>query len=67
MIYTTQKNIDGKISVIITVSKSTKAPLGSFVMVEDEREDEVNQIVKNLTVGYKTIYGDRCIVTTIIE
>ena len=67
MIYTTQKTIDGKISVIITVSKSTKAPLGSFVMVDDEREDEVNQIVKNLAAGYKTIYGDRCIVTTIIE
>ena len=67
MIYTTQKNIDGKISVIITVSKSTKAPLGSFVMIDDEREDEVNQIVKNLTTGYKTIYGDRCIVTTIME
>ena len=67
MIYTTQKNIDGKISVIITVSKTTKAPEGSFVMVEDEREDEVAQICKNLTTGYKTIYGDRCIVTTIVK
>lgn len=67
MIYTTQKNIDGKISVIITVSKLTKAPEGSFVMVEDETEDEVTQILKNLTVAYKTVYGDRCIVTTITE
>lgn len=67
MIYTTQKNIDGKISVIIAVSKTTKAPEGSFVMVDDEREDEVTQIIKNITTGYKTIYGDRCIVTTIIE
>lgn len=67
MVYTIQEKKGDKVFVKIIAEHTTKAPEGAFVMVDDAKDEEIGQIISNLSTGYRTMYGDRAVILTEIR
>lgn len=67
MVYTIQEKKGDKVFVKIIAEHTTKAPEDAFVMVDDAKDEEIGQIISNLSTGYRTMYGEKAVILTEIR